>query len=132
MKRLGFTQLHSDAGVFYHKRFNVVVIAYHLYHCASAAALLVSASEHKSSVLVSSALLSSQHFLCSGAETDRAVLSIFVTTSSSLYAASKLENSVNLSFGLTMDVSRFTITSDDHLLIESILISRKISLNGEL
>ena len=28
MKRLGFTWLHSDAGVFHHKQFNVVVIAY--------------------------------------------------------------------------------------------------------
>ena len=28
MKRLGFTRLHSDAGVFHHKQFNIVVIAY--------------------------------------------------------------------------------------------------------
>ena len=28
MKRLGFTRLHSDAGIFHHKQFNVVVIAY--------------------------------------------------------------------------------------------------------
>ena len=34
-----------------------------MYHCASAATLLASASEHKSSALVSSALLSSQHML---------------------------------------------------------------------
>ena len=34
-----------------------------MYHCASAAALLASASEHKSSALVSSALLSSQQVL---------------------------------------------------------------------
>ena len=32
-----------------------------MYHCASAAALLASASEHKSPALVSSTLLSSQH-----------------------------------------------------------------------
>ena len=32
-----------------------------MYHCASVAALLASASEHKSSALVSSAMLSSQH-----------------------------------------------------------------------
>ena len=28
MKRLGFTRLHSDAGVFHHKRLNIIVIAY--------------------------------------------------------------------------------------------------------
>ena len=37
-----------------------------MYHCASAAALLASASEHKSSALVSSALLFSQHHIVSG------------------------------------------------------------------
>ena len=32
MKWLGFTHFHSDAGVFHHKRLNIVVIA-HIYDC---------------------------------------------------------------------------------------------------
>ena len=28
MKQLGFTRLHSDASIFHHKQFNIVIIAY--------------------------------------------------------------------------------------------------------
>lgn len=70
--------------------------------------------------------------LCRGGITDPTGSSRLVITSSSLYAVSKVANSIDLAFGLIVDVSCFAISSDDFPVSVSTSISRKIDLKGEL